>query len=230
MKKRSLLLAPFAFLLVAGQGCADSDNSIYIKQVISPPVPGEDGCLYTADADQPNLPQGVMDIGLTGSYAPNVLIANQITNGKNVEELRNDTGTVIIKGAVVSVSEPNGALIREFTTVTAGNTSSTSSTEPGYGAPAITMIDAATSAILAPAVTVGNSRLVVAKVRAFGTTVGGTDVESQEFTFPITVCRGCLVSGTGANCDDATDKKPPCRFGQDQDVDRCLCKGYAVCQ
>ena len=35
---------------------------------------------------------------------------------------------------------------------------------------------------------------IVAKVRVFGSTLRGQDVESSELSFPIQICNGCLVS------------------------------------
>jgi hypothetical protein len=46
---------------------------------------------------------------------------------------------------------------------------------------------------------------IVSKVRVFGTTLGGEDVESAELLFPIEVCDGCLVSYPASARDPAAD-------------------------
>ncbi len=91
---------------------------------------------------------------------------------------------------------------------------------------------------------------VIAKVRVFGTTLGGEDVESSELAFPIDVCSGCLVAypasardltadGTDYQCKVAADDMPtsaaaeadqPCSLGIDIPAPCTACSGsYDVC-
>ena len=93
---------------------------------------------------------------------------------------------------------------------------------------------------------------VIAKVRVFGTTLGGEDVESSELAFPIDICEGCLVSfpssardltadGNDFQCKLASsdmaaasasaDADQPCDLGIDVQAPCTACSGlYAVCQ
>jgi hypothetical protein len=77
-------------------------------------------------------------------------------------------------------------------------------------------------------------------VQLFGITQSGTEVLTQEFDFPITVCNGCLefcppgldlqpaVPGCQCNCAAAGAgvdlDEAPCMIGQDDLIDcRILC-------
>jgi hypothetical protein len=89
---------------------------------------------------------------------------------------------------------------------------------------------------------------VVVKVRVFGTTLGGEDVESAELLFPIEVCDGCLVSFPSSDLDPAvsgtqckraadmdaptsTETDSPCNLGIDFPVSCTACSNlYAACQ
>ncbi|TVR01460.1 MAG: hypothetical protein EA398_09610 [Deltaproteobacteria bacterium] len=57
----------------------------------------------------------------------------------------------------------------------------------------------------------GDSFQLNVRVRVFGTTSGGRDVESNEFSFPVEVCKGCLVFIPPNAIDLAADITPNCR-------------------
>jgi hypothetical protein len=85
-------------------------------------------------------------------------------------------------------------------------------------------------------------------VRVLGSTVGGPLVESQEWTFPIDACFGCLVTFPTEASDPCVSVQPncelpaptgssivtPCRVGQDDPVDCRVCKEFlpssSVCE
>src|SRR5204863_1557151 len=76
---------------------------------------------------------------------------------------------------------------------------------------------------------------VVSSVVVRGRTLGGNEVETGEFLFPISICSGCSVffpaeANDPAQCYlcDATDSETPapnCRPGQDRPIDCRLCAG-----
>ena len=87
-----------------------------------------------------------------------------------------------------------------------------------------------------------------ARFKIFGTTLGGTDVESSEYAFDIDVCYGCTVifpsdaydptqAPTDVNCNKAgtvstsstSGQIPACIPGQDGVTDCRLCQGNPVC-
>jgi hypothetical protein len=88
---------------------------------------------------------------------------------------------------------------------------------------------------------------VVARVRVFGDTLGGQEIESNEYSFPIFVCEGCLVTypvdaadpdqGPGVYlCELSSDEATVvpdqiCALGQDVVVPCTICAAQsAVCQ
>jgi hypothetical protein len=77
----------------------------------------------------------------------------------------------------------------------------------------------------------------IAEVKVFGKTLGGQDVESGTFKFPISVCNGCLIrypanlmSSTG--CTASKDEETlPCFLGQDDPINCSICAyEYAICR
>ncbi|HVV49829.1 MAG TPA: hypothetical protein VHO06_09235, partial [Polyangia bacterium] len=70
------------------------------------------------------------------------------------------------------------------------------------------------------------------RVQAIGTTVGGTDVQSDPFDFPVEICVGCLVSNLQPCPYSAapTNTGNVCNVAQDDPVDCCLdSAGGLVC-
>jgi hypothetical protein len=77
----------------------------------------------------------------------------------------------------------------------------------------------------------GASRTVIAGIRVFGTTLGGKEITSGEFTFPIDVCYGCLIDypleavndsgGPARVCQGSTEgiSTSQCIRGQDALID-----------
>lgn len=76
----------------------------------------------------------------------------------------------------------------------------------------------------------------VAVVKVLGRTLGGTNVESSEWQFPIDICFHCLITfpagtstmSTPPNCDAPVDSsaniESPCNPGQDDPMDCRACK------
>ncbi len=248
MKPRTFFLLSLATLLLGtGQGCADTDNTIFIRQAISPPVAAAGGgCTYTSDPTQPGISQGTMDLALTDEYSPSLLVGNQLQNRKNPSEIRVDTGAVSIEGVVTTVRDPSGSVIHEFTSLRSGIVDASTGNDTVFSAVQAVAIDGATAEIVREDVKKRGAagRLVIAAMKVFGTTLGGTAVETQEFSFPIKLCYGCLIAfppeaddaaqpgidclGTTAPGDGAASA---CALGQDQPIDCRYCRsvGKAAC-
>jgi hypothetical protein len=86
----------------------------------------------------------------------------------------------------------------------------------------------------------GQSKLVVANIKIFGKTLGGVDLESGEFQFPVRVCVGCLVdfssgddpavAGRDCNVQIGTGTATvvlPCAPGQDEATPCQLCSSFS---
>ena len=70
------------------------------------------------------------------------------------------------------------------------------------------MVDAGTLQALAGS----GEQTLVSRIRLFGESLGGNDVETGLFDFPINVCTGCLACSDPIECDD--EPPPACIIGQ----------------
>ncbi len=242
-------------LLVAGMAvsaslpaCAKNDQSIFIQQVLAPSTNRQNNsCIYTTDPTQPFLTSGFLDLGVSDDYQANVLIGNQLRPQADPENLRTESARFHILGAVVRVLETNGALIKEFTTFTAGFSNPSSSTAPNYCVGGLTLIDADTGRLImakkpAEVDQYDFRNQVLVSFKAFGKTLGGTEIESDEFVYPIDTCFGCSVIFAGGN-DATSTVQPncnaplaagggtslPCRRGQDEATPCQLCPSRDAC-
>ena len=218
---RPMMLA-IAALGAATGGCADNDSALFIRAVIAL-EPGE--CIARNQPDGLFLPFGVYDTGLAGenSYFANLLVGNQLSRQGDRDKVRTETSRIALRGADVEVKTIDGATITSFATDGAGFVDPGTATEPGYGVMAAELLPA--GAVAAP-------NRVNVSVRVVGETLGGTEIRSSELIFPITVCRGCLVSfpidaidPVGGACAGGGEPGAPdaCLRGQDAFTDCRYC-------
>ncbi len=224
--------------------CAENDQSLFVRMVIAPPA----NCTYTSDATQAFISEGTLDVALTETYTPTLLVGNQLIQRGDQQAPRTEPNRVHIQGAVVRLTEPNGGTFAEFTTVTSGLAEPSENGAPSYCPTGITAIDQATSRrlrdrLVASVAAGGPSRqLLIANIKVFGKTLGGIDVESGEFQFPITVCSGCLVDfskgddpaveGTDCNlplAEGGTVSGGGCHPGNDVPIACQACKPNPAC-
>lgn len=225
--------------------CATNDQSIFVRGVLAPSTNRQNNtCVYTDDPSQPQLFSGRLDVGVRDNYQAVLLVGNQLIGRGDPDTLRAESNRVHIEGAIVTVTNPDGSVISEFTAPGAGVADPQSNNAPDYGVFAVTLIDAPTVATLKASLPdcVKVVRTVIAKVKAVGTTLGGHQLESGEFAFPISVCNGCLVDFSSGN-DPAVDPQPncakpfdssaattlPCVVGQDEAVPCQLCRSSPAC-
>ena len=69
------------------------------------------------------------------------------------------------------------------------------------------------------------------RVQAIGTTVGGTEIQSDPFDFPLEICVGCLIANVQAcpYMSAPTNPGNPCNPAQDEFVDCCTENGGLIC-
>jgi hypothetical protein len=239
------LLAVGMAVSTAVPACATNDQTIFIQGALAPPSSRVNGvCTYTPDPQASELLRGTVDLGVTDSYSSILLVGNQLITRADPANNRAESNRVHINGAVVRVTETNGALIREFTSVATGLANPGSNGVPGFSLAGVVALDAPTRDILLPQLpNRAASKTVLAFIKVFGITLGGKDVESGEFQFPIQVCNGCLVDFSTGN-DDTQKIQPnclkvstgtaatqsPCMIGQDEVVKCELCvRSRKVC-
>lgn len=233
---------------VLSSACAHNDSTLFIQEVMAPPATKQGGaCTYLPSATAPFLSEGTFDIGIASTYSAVLQLGNQMVQrgpaGPGSDPVHTETSRIVINGAEVSVADASGNQIGNFTSVATAFVDVGNAGTSGLGAVGITAIDAKTASSLCGLFSTGDVATVastrhqlVLTIKAFGKTLGGTDVESQEFTYPVTVCKGCLVDRSqgctamaGATMIDTS--KTPCVTGNDTPLQCQLCAGDypAVC-
>jgi hypothetical protein len=240
-----LLLVGGAVVAAASiPACVHDNSTIFIYDVLAPQfVTSGMTCSFTADPTQPVISQGTLDAALTPEYTAVFLVGNQIVPRGDPTQPHTETSFITIEGAVVTIRDSSGNQLNSFTKPVAATVPPSSGTTPGFASLGLTIVDADTSATLGSA---GTDR-IVSTVRFFGHTLGGESVESNDFGFPIDVCRGCLVafpsgadnpmSAIQPNCEFAAaastsggSMNVPCSPGQDLPISCTSCTQLAVCR
>ena len=221
--------------------CATNDQTIFIRNALAPAITRTNGiCSYTADPSQPALFQATLDLGVADNYFAILLVGNQLIPRSDPQNNRAESNRIHINGAIVRVTETDGRLIREFTSLATGFADPGNNNAAEFGVIGVTGLDAPTKDILLPSLPNRQvSRTVLMNFKAFGTSLGGTDVESGEYQLPARICNGCLVDFSTGN-DDLAAQQPncakkaaptagaamgPCTVGQDEPVKCELCVG-----
>lgn len=237
------LLAAGTVLGATLPACATNDQTIFIRSVLAPSATRVGGaCTYTNDIQQAALFQSHLDVGLTDSYFAVALVGSQLVSRGDPQNNRAESNRAHINGGIVRVTEPDGALIREFTALATGFNDPQNNNSPGYSVVGLVVVDAPTSDILRA--TLKNrqqTKTILVNIKVFGKTLGGVDVESGEYQLPMEVCNGCLVKfdgydagidplkPKGPNCDLPAEKTAPtdgpCTIGADAAISCRLCRG-----
>src|SRR5512145_673071 len=169
-------------------GCAENDSTLFILGVAAI---GSD-CTYTPSASTTMMPSGQLDVGFDQSYQAGLVLANQMASRGDKSRSRTETSRIILEGAEVNLLLPDGSSLRDaFSAPGAGFVDVGNGAQPGYGILSVVLIPRPNEDQVARALDQG---YVIAEVKAFGKTLGGQEVESNVFRFPIDVCRGCLVT------------------------------------
>lgn len=228
-----------------GVGCADNESSIFVRGVLAPPAAAAGGqCVYTPDPSQPQVMQPTLDVGFRGTYLGAVLVGNHLVTRQDRDQARTETSRVQFQGATVSVIDArSGATISSFTTLATGFADPAQGNQPGYGTVLLTLVNEDATRSLGEVGAEGAK--LISRFRVFGKTLGGVEVESNEYQLPIDVCVGCLVTFPADSEDKAlaaSEGKPncraasagstvaqPCAVGQDVPIDCRLCQGNPLC-
>jgi len=205
-----------------------SRRVMFVRLVLAPPGAGPTGaCAYTSDPNSAALFSGTADLGLRDHYTMTLLVQST-----------DKTAPTSISGAHITVTEPDGTPIREFSQTTAGFVEA-----GGFGLVNLVGIDAPTRDLLLAGIENRRvSKSVVVHVDLTGSDPAtGSAASAAEFQFPVKVCNGCLVSFETGNDVTALEQpnchRPasatvhrPCVIGQDEVVACELCAGVrAAC-
>lgn len=219
--------------------CAENNQSLFIRQIMAPTaVDATTGsCRYIPDATQPGLALGILDVGLTDAYYVTALVGNQLIRRRSREDLRAESNNMIIKSGITRVLDGDRVLA-EITGPTQGFIDAAEG-DARYGTIGFVAVDPGGAQTLRGALQPGEVRTVTLGMKISGTSLGGEDVESGEFLWPLRVCNGCLVDfsagddpatpGVDCSLPSAANSVRPCTFGQDQIVPCQLCRDRPVC-
>jgi hypothetical protein len=230
---------------LAVAACVHDDSTIFVQDVLAAQLVAQgQTCFFNNQPNQPFISSGILDIALRSDYTPTFLVGNQMVAESNSQQLQTETSTVRIEGAIVRITDAAGTQLNTFTRDTAATLYPASGTVPGYAPISATIIDSNTlnqDTQLQGIVGMGGTARLITYVKFFGNTLGGRYVESDEFVFPVDVCRGCLILFsptdvsplfTSPNClggGVGASQIGPCFPGQDFAIDCSQCLTVPEC-
>ncbi|MEO7094484.1 MAG: hypothetical protein ABI175_14610 [Polyangiales bacterium] len=244
--KLVVALGVTAGCLAAVPSCRDNNETLFIRQLQAPVAPD---CVPNSDATSVFIARGVMDAGLSTRYFAFALVGNQLVARGDFRTTRAEPNRVAIKGADVHLFDGSGGELLFYSVVATGIVDPTTSADPGYGIAALELIPHVVGTKISAQLAAAGGNTVQtyeARFRVFGETLGGTEVTSNEYVFPIDVCYGCTVSfpsdsqdktRTTPNCLGTTaatatvtpGQTPACFAGQDGVTDCRNCRGNPIC-
>lgn len=241
------VVAAAGFIAATASSCVANDASIVVIGLLAPPVTAAAGstasCVYQAVLTGPFQSNGVMDLAFLQQYTPVLLLGNQLVAQANSPEDRIETNNINVEGAVVIDTATDGTQLDTFTALAAAFLPPSTGGVAGLGTYAVPIVSPAAAMKLG---TFTGTKRIVASIYVYGTTSGGTHIQSAQVQFEVDACYGCLVVYPAAADDPALPMQPncsassstssgsistPCILGQDQYIDCRLCSlTYAVCQ
>lgn len=225
-----------SFLLFAGgasllpSACASNDSSIFIRGCLA--TTDRTMCMFTVQTTSSEIFKGTIDAAYAGEYHCIAAVENQLVAVGNPQTLETETDGVELYEAEVQVLDPsqNNAAIKQFSVPIAGYIDPGMAGTPGISGTDILMIDAATVQAEAKKVAATKTvQTVVASVIARGRTLGGLEVHTQEFLFPIEIYDGgtCYApSGTACCGGTSSSSTVDCRLAIDESTDCALICSY----
>jgi hypothetical protein len=214
-------------------GCQDNESMVFVRGAMKLEA---GNCEATADESATLLTNGVVDTVFKTPYRMSLLVGNQLASKGQKTRARTETSNVILEGAEVLVRRPNGTVaIEKFTSPAIGYVPVGSGEGTGYGVMNIVAIPLDKSGVIDEKQYEGGYG--IAEIKVFGKTLGGQEVESGVYKFPITVCKGCLIQFPSNLMKDGVCKASleeetlPCVLGQDDPIKCSVCAyEYSECE
>ena len=235
-------LLTLAWLSTVATACGRVPGQLVFLQNQSP----DEGCSISADENHPYQGTGLMDASLVRSSAQSGLwVFPLLKNNLPGSTEGPDPNQIFISSFAVDISMLTGPAslstffdgleadaatrsLLHFKTPWAGTV------KPGGGtlATAVASLPTDLAARLAGQPDVGEipSLWLNVQIRAFGSTTN-QDFESDPFSYPVSVCSGCLVANVQPCPYRAAPANPgnPCNVAQDAPVDCCLTGNDLLC-
>jgi hypothetical protein len=242
-KRTGALVLLTAVASVLPAACTNDDTSIFIRGCLTVP---HDSCVFTASTTADFTLQGSIDAAYAaaGTYQCFALVENQMDPTGDPNTLMTETDGVQLYEAEVQVLNTANQVIQyvdngqvtpaQFSVPVSGYIDPSTGGTAGLGISDVTLIDAATlNALGALAIQQQLVQLVVASVVIKGRTLGGFDVHTNEFLFPIEVTSGttCFVPA-GSTCVGSTiTATTDCLLGQDESSNcQNIAGSFPLCQ
>jgi hypothetical protein len=199
-------LGVFALAAVLGSattGCEDNESMLFIIGVMD--IDRSD-CLARGEGDAAIKANGVLDLSLRRGYTAALLLGSHLTQRGSREQLRTETARLVLQGAEVTLTDIRGTVIplgsdtpNPYSTIGTGIVNPSGGNDAAYG---VMFADIVPGGVQIP------DQTVVSRVRAFGTTLGGAEIESNELIFQIQICHGCLIDypATAADTTQAANR------------------------
>jgi len=215
--RRALTVLALATGLLGG--CAPGNSGMFVGNVIAP----DDQCGYSPT--NPALLRGTLDVGVDNNRYDVVLrFVNQLTNlsqtGASGFPPMADPNTIVVRELEVEIRDIGqsplafAGLPNPFTVPVGGvAVPSGDGMSGGEAIGSAQIIPPAYVADLAAAA--GTDAMIIVSITAIGTTLGDAEVVTDEFTYPIQLCSGCLVLGCLVDEEGENLCQPACMPGQD---------------
>lgn len=200
----------FIAIAVLAAGCTDTGGQTLV--VLQNTVPGT-GCVIDPGTGNAFISAGRIDaVGVTTyNSTEGYIMSPAIENvGDSQMGALTTQRTVLLQGARVDITVPTrvdgSELLSQGEIDALTNQNALKFTAPFTGAVepdggrvgvAFELVPAAVVAAIGPKLAENETALVSATFTVFGRTVGGSGVEADEFTYPVTVCNGCLFTHLG---------------------------------
>jgi hypothetical protein len=197
---------------VLGTSCVANESSLFVRSCLFLP---EDTCKVTFDSSSAVRLAGTLDPAQSDYYCP-LLVGNQLVARGDTKTLRTETSRIEIHTAIVTIYDSiKSKTYTTYSVPATGFADPGSSSQPGFGGADVLLLDRVTARE-------HPGETLLSGVVLQGRTLGGLDVESAEWTFPITVTgpeQLCNLSNCQAGVKPTDSLKLTCRPGVDITTD-----------
>jgi len=211
-----ILFAAVATLVVA-PGCVEAEAMFFVAGAKVRSCEG-------TSIDSDDLGAGSLDVRYGCEYSVFLQLGNQLVRRGNDTTLKVETSRISITSYDVEVLNSVGDVIDRgadgpaaFSFTTTGFVDPASTSQPGFGLALVTLIDGATARTF---LSTGGG-LVTARVTIHGRTLGGDDISTRPWDFPITIYNGRLCVEPADDSCLAPESAPKglCYIRQDAEFD-----------
>ncbi len=227
--KGALALVLFTFgVLTAGPGCVEAEAPFFIISAKA----------RTCDAittDSNDLGRGTLDLRYSCEYSAVLLLGNQLVRRGDDSTLKIETSRIsvsrfdveILDAAETAIQRADGSAA-QFSYPSNGFVDAARANQFGEGLAATLLIDGATAQALGARLfdndPANDVTTIVARVTGYGRTLGGDDVKTRPWDFPIDLTFGALCA-----CSQDSESSEDCLIAQDQTF-HCSVMPGGICE